>query len=136
MEKRGQVAIEYITILGFVLVTTMVMTFLFTQHTGSLNDSVIEHQVERIGEKIVDTAEAMYFIGEPSRTNIKLYFPQGILNASANGQEIVFIVQTSRGRDEIVKFSQVNITGTIPTSAGIHYLQIEAQGAVVAVSET
>ncbi|HSU72795.1 MAG TPA: hypothetical protein VLJ21_03020 [Candidatus Binatia bacterium] len=134
MEKRGQVAIEYITILGFVLVTTLVMTYLFTQHTGTLNDAVIEHQVERIAEKIVDTAEAMYFLGEPSRTNIKLYFPLGILNASANGQEIVFLVETSHGHDEVVKYSQVNITGTIPTSPGIHYLQVEAQGNRVVLS--
>jgi uncharacterized protein (UPF0333 family) len=134
MEKRGQVAIEYITILGFILVTTLVMTYLFTQHTGALGDAVVEHQVERVAEKIVDSAEAMYFLGEPSRTKLKLYFPVGILNASVSGQELVFTVQTSQGHDEVVKYSQVNLTGTLPTSPGIHYIQVEAQGSQVVVS--
>jgi len=134
MEKRGQVAIEYVTILGFVLVTTLVMTFVFTAHTGTLNDAVAGHQIERIGEKIVDTAEAMYFIGAPSRTTLKLYFPPGILNATVSGQELVFFVQTSRGHDEIVKYSQVNITGTVPTTAGIHYVQVEAENTRVVFS--
>ena len=136
MVKRGQIAIEYITILGFVLVTTMVMTYVFTAHTGTLNDGVAEHQIERIAEKLVDTAEAMYFIGEPSRTTLKLYFPPGVINVTASGRELVFFVQTSRGPDEVVKLSQVNLTGTLPTSPGIHYVQVEAQGSAAVFSST
>lgn len=134
MQKRGQVAIEYVTILGFVMITTLVMTFVFTAHTGGLNDAVAEHQIERIGEKVVDTAEAMYFIGAPSRTTLKLYFPAGIKNVSVSGQELIFYVQTSRGQDEVVKYSQVNLTGSLPTSPGIHYIQVEAENSHVVLS--
>jgi len=134
MKKRAQIAVEYITILGFVIVSTLVLVVIFNAHATSMNDQVTGHQVERLAEKIVDTAEAVYFIGEPSRTVLKLYFPQRITNVSLSGRELVFFVRTSFGIDEVVKLSQVNLTGTLPITAGIHYVQVEAQGGEVQLS--
>jgi hypothetical protein len=134
MKKRCQVAMEYITILGFVAVTTLVMVIIFHAHATVLNDSVVSHQVERLAEKIIDTAEAVYYIGDPSRTKIKLYFPPQITNVTINNRELVFFVKTSFGVDEVVKVSQVNLTGTLPITGGIHYIQVQAQEGEVFLS--
>ncbi len=125
---------EYITILGFVLVTTLLMTLIFRAHADQLNDAIVEHQVERIGEQITDTADAMYFIGDPSKTRLKLYYPPNVLNATANGRELVFWVQTAHGPDEVVKMAQVNMSGPVPSSPGVHFIQVQAQGAGVVLS--
>jgi len=46
----------------------------------------------------------------------------------------VFKVRTRLGIDEIVVYSPVNLTGTIQTHQGVHYIAIESQGDVVSVS--
>ena len=137
MKKRcqlGQVAMEFIIILGFVVVSTTVMITIFYSHARSMNDQVISHQVERLAEKIIDNAEAVYFIGEPSRTVLKLYFPPNIVSVNINNRELVFFAKTSIGVDEIVKLSQVSLNGTLPTAPGIHYIQIQAQEGGVLLS--
>ncbi len=134
MKKRCQIALEYISILGFVIASTVVMVLIFRAHADSMNTQVISLQVSRLGEKIVDSAEQMYFLGEPSRTKLKLYFPPGIINATLNGRELVFFVRTANGVDEVVKLSLVNLTGSLPSSQGIHYIQVEAQSGQVVLS--
>jgi hypothetical protein len=134
MQKRGQIAMEYITILGFVVVSTLIMIVIFHAEARDMNDTVVSHQVERLAEKIVDTAEAVHFIGEPSRTKLKLYFPPNIVSNSMSNRELIFNVKTSFGVDEVIKVSQVNLTGILPTTSGIHYVQVEARDGEVHLS--
>jgi len=125
---------EYIIIVGFILVILIPLTLIFYEHTSSTNEQVITSQVNKIAKKVVDSAESVYYLGEPSKTRIKVYMPTNVEDVIINNYEIVFKVKTRGGITDISQLSSVNISGSIAITPGIHYINIESRGDYVWVS--
>ena len=125
---------EYVIIVGFILFITIPLILIFYEHTSSTNDQVITSQVDMIAKKVVDSAESVYYLGEPSKTRIKVYMPTNIENVTIDNYEVVFKVKTKSGVTDISQPSSVNISGFISVTKGIHYISIESKGDYVWVS--
>ncbi|PIN78445.1 hypothetical protein COV14_03375 [Candidatus Woesearchaeota archaeon CG10_big_fil_rev_8_21_14_0_10_33_12] len=132
--KNAQVSVEYVIIVGFILFITIPLILIFYEHTSSTNDQVITSQVDMIAKKVVDSAESVYYLGEPSKTRIKVYMPTNIENVTIDNYEVVFKVKTKSGVTDISQPSSVNISGFISVTKGIHYISIESKGDYVWVS--
>jgi len=133
-EKNAQVSVEYVIIVGFILFITIPLILIFYEHTSSTNDQVITSQVDMIAKKVVDSAKSVYYLGEPSKTRIKVYMPTNIENVTIDNYEVVFKVKTKSGVTDISQPSSVNISGFISVTKGIHYISIESKGDYVWVS--
>lgn len=125
---------EYVIIVGFILVIMIPLILIFYEHTSSTNDQVITSQVDMIAKKVVDSAESVYYLGEPSKTRIKVYMPTNVEDIIIYNKEIVFKVKTRSGITDISQLSSVNISGNISATKGIHYISIESKGDYVWVS--
>jgi len=132
--KNAQVSVEYVIIVGFILFITIPLILIFYEHTSSTNDQVITSQVDMIAKKVVDSAESVYYLGEPSKTRIKVYMPTNVEDVIIDNYEIVFKVKTRSGITDISQPSSVNISGIISVTKGIHYISIESKGDYVWVS--
>lgn len=126
---------EYLTIVGFVAAIVIPMTIIYLTYSDQTEDQIVSNQVSNIAKKIGDTAESVYYLGEPSKTRIRAYFPDNINNISVAGYEIVFYVSTKNGIDEVVVSMPVNVTGTLTPTAGIHNIFIEAMGSYVQITD-
>jgi len=133
-EKNAQVSMEYVIIFGFILFITIPLILIFYEHTESTNDQIITSQVDKIVKKIVDNAESVYYLGEPSRTKIKVYMPNNVEQIILENYEVLFRVKTKSGISDIAHTSAVNISGSVSTHPGIHYITIESRGNYVWVS--
>jgi len=133
-DKNAQVSVEYVIIVGFILFITIPLILIFYEHTSSTNDQVITSQVDMIAKKVVDSAESVYYLGEPSKTRIKVYMPTNVEDVIIDNYEIVFKVKTRSGITDISQPSSVNISGIISVTKGIHYISIESKGDYVWVS--
>lgn len=133
-ERNAQVSMEYVIIVGFILVIMIPLILIFYEHTSSTNEQVITSQVDKIAKKVVDSAESVYYLGEPSKTRIKVYMPTNVEDVIINDYEIVFKVKTRSGITDISQLSSVNISGSIAITPGIHYINIESRGGYVWVS--
>ena len=120
--------------MGFVTVMTIPLLILYFEYSSSARDSVATSQALQIARKIVDSAESVYYLGQPSQTTLKLNFPDGIYSANLSSKEVVFKVKIEAGIAEVIQISSVNITGNLPTSPGIHMLTIQAQSGYVQVT--
>jgi len=127
-EKNAQVSVEYVIIIGFILFITIPLILIFYEHTSSTNDQVITSQVDMIAKKMVDSAESVYYLGEPSKTRIKVYMPNNVEEIILQDYEVVFKVKTNSGISDIAHTSNVNISGSVSTTPGIHYISIESRG--------
>ena len=65
-------------------------------------------------------------MGEPSLTTLKVYIPANLAQATVNGREIVFKIKTKGTTSDIVAVSAVNMSGSLPTTQGIHKITIKA----------
>ena len=125
---------EYVIVIGFVMLITIPLILIFYEHTRATSDQVITNQVDQIARKIIDNSETIYYIGEPSRTSIKVYMPENVENVTIGNNEINFRVKTNVGITDISYVSSVNISGSIAITKGIHYINIESKGDYVWVS--
>jgi hypothetical protein len=119
---------EYMIIIAFVAVITVPLIVIFTTQSDETNDDIKANQVYLIAKKIADASESVYYLGEPSKTTLKIYFPQSIFLTSVGNREVVFRMKTRNGIDDVVVMTSVEINGTLPTAAGIHYIKIESKG--------
>jgi uncharacterized protein (UPF0333 family) len=125
--RKSQISIEYLSILGFVLVILILIITLSYIYSRQIEDQIIVNQVDKIAKEIIDSAESVYYYGEPTKTTIKAYLPENIEQISITVNDISFVVRTENGLTEISYHSEVNLAGTIPTASGIKNFQIEAR---------
>ena len=140
--KRGQISIEFITIFGFIFLMTIPLIIIFFDQSGSVQDSISENHLRNIAIKIIDKAETIYYLGEPSKTTLKVYFPERIdyfnMSAAVGSYSASIIIGYRTYRDtlhHIEVASKVNITGNLSVNPGIHYIEISTTGDGVFISD-
>ncbi len=135
MPVKGQISMEYMVIIGFVTIITIPLVIIYQSLVQDSNDEISSQQILQIAKKIVDEAETIYYLGEPSQSTIKINMPSNIVLANlSHGYELVFRIKTKSGRSDIVQNSAVNITGSLPTSQGLYTLTLKAKEDYVEVS--
>ena len=127
---------EYLTIVGFVMVLLIPLLVMFYNFRSESSDTIVSNQINQVGKKMTDTAETIYFLGEPSKTVIKTYIPAKVKSITIGNNELVFNISTRAGTDQMVFFSSVNITGTVSITEGQHNIRIESKGAYVEIADT
>ena len=133
--SRAQVAMEYMIIIGFVAVITIPLVIIFQEHSKKTSEEISSAEVYQISKRISDAAETVYYLGMPSKTTLKLYFPPGINSVNISDHEIIFRMRIAGGEDEVVTYSPVNVSGAVNTNQGVHHISVESMGGYVWVSE-
>jgi hypothetical protein len=135
--KRGQIAVEYVTIMGFALLLTIPLIVIFYSNTESSQDRVDVAQAERIVRRLAETADHMHNLGEPSFTTVRAYIPEGVSSITIQDQSIIFTIEREGNlQGEVVGVSQADLSGSISAEPGIHYIRIEAVGDEVVIADT
>ena len=132
--QASQVSVEYLMIIGFVVIITIPLIILYYRYTSDSSDEIITSQINQIARKIADAAESVYFLGSPSQTTFKVYIPGQIDGASLDNREILFNVSTKSGVSEIVQISSVNLTGSLPINQSTYSITLKASSTGVEIS--
>ena len=139
--SSGQVSIEYMIIIGFVTVITIPLIIIYHSFIQESNDEITSTQVSQIAKKIVDAAESVYYLGEPSQTTLKVNIPDNVVavdlekgSLETSYYEVIFNISTKSGIAEIVQNSPVNITGSLPVNKGTYTITVKAKPDYVEVS--
>ena len=140
--KRGQVSVEFITIFGFVFLMTIPLLIVFFDTSNSVQDNLAQNHINNFGIKIVDKAEAVYYLGSPSQATIQVYFPEHIEyvrfipadGTSLSAMEVGYLDQNNNVQN-LQWPSYVNLTGSVSTAKGPHFIKIIALGDKVLVTE-
>ncbi|MBD3203095.1 hypothetical protein GF327_02275 [Candidatus Woesearchaeota archaeon] len=134
-KKRSQIAMEFLVIFGFVFVMLIPLLIIFQLQSHETKDKIHVNQIRNIGMNLIDKSETIYYLGKPSKTTLKVMFPEKIENISIAERELIFHYRTHHNTLHSVVFtSLVNITGNISINSGLHYIVIEAQGDSVSIS--
>ena len=134
MFLKSQVSVEYMLVMGFAALMTVPLLLIYYTYSADTADSVAISQSMQIARKVVDASESVYYLGKPSQTTLKFNFPDRIQSTNLSNREVVIKVKTQAGVTDIVQVSAVNITGTLPTSQGIHVLTIKADDGFVQIT--
>lgn len=139
MKKRfavkAQVGVEYMIIVGFVTVAIISILGFAYFYSNQIKDQIKANQLESFATQLINSAESVFFSGEPSKTTISLYLPEGVESIVIAPDSIVITTQTSSGKNIQAFRSKVPISGTITSTGGIKKLSIEAQASDVLISQ-
>ena len=136
MDKKGQIAVEYVILVGIVTalsIAMLVISMYYSKHVGTVVET---SQVDRLGRQVVDTAETVFFYGVPSKSTIKTYMPNHVLSITVHPNELVFTVDTGTGTSDLGYVSAVPLQGDISATEGLKTIVIEAREGLVWINGT
>ncbi len=124
--KRGQISVEYLIMVGFVIFLVMGILAAGLISTSQLKNRIIINQVNNAMNKIIQSAESVFYAGEPSRVKISIYLPSGVKSLSIQNKTIIVQIQTDSGVNIVSYSSAVTLEGSIPVSEGIKKIKLQA----------
>ena len=128
--KRSQAGIEYMIVVGFITFAVLSILSLSYFYSEAAKTKIRMNQIESFINQLINSAESVFFAGEPSRVSVSLYLPDGVKKITIDTSEI--IVYT--GKDVRSFRSRVPLQGNISFVEGVKSLSIEAKPDYVLIS--
>ena len=136
--KRGlksQISFEYLIIMGFITFVIIGILGIALFYSGGIKDRIKVTQMTDCANKIISTAESVFYAGAPSRATISCYLPEGIRAVDIYSDAISFKLQTSTG-DSVTEFpSNVQLYGNIMATPGLKKIMLTAEEDEVKISK-
>ncbi|MBD3252165.1 hypothetical protein GF386_00345 [Candidatus Pacearchaeota archaeon] len=124
--KKSQISFEYLIIMSFVVLAVTGIIIITYVYSGVVKDRIKMNQLENCANKIISTAEAVFYKGVPSKATINCYLPENIAGAEIDENSVIFSVYTHSGEASIAFPSNVPISGTLKAKQGIRKIEINA----------
>ncbi|MBU0894694.1 MAG: hypothetical protein KKF48_00325 [Nanoarchaeota archaeon] len=135
MVKKAQVGIEYMIVISFVTFAVMSVLVIAMFYSDKIKDRIKLNQVESFFTQLLNSAESVFFSGEPSKTSISLFLPAGIGEITIYDEYILVVTSTSSGDNREIFRSDVPIQGTISITEGTKKLVLTAYENYLDISE-
>ena len=74
----GQVSVEYTLIICLIVIALTIAVAIAFTYANSAQYQIKLNQVDKIGKKIAETADSIYYLGQPSKSTIDLNVPDGV----------------------------------------------------------
>lgn len=131
---KGQSALEYIVIIGFVLAVLIPLALYFYTSSKENNEMAMEKHLQQIADRITDYADKVYYLGKPSKISYEFYLPEKIQDAYIQGNEVNFKIRIGNMTADVYAKSKAPLNGTLPKKPGYHTITIESKGDYVWIS--
>ena len=138
MVKKAQISFEYLIIMGFIMFVIIGILGLAIFYSGSINDQIKESQTSNCANKIITTAESVFYDGQPSKATINCYFPDNLRDITIADDTLYIEAYTSSGITVRAFKSNVKIaegTPFIEPVQGIKKIKITAEENRVVISK-
>ena len=134
-QKRAQVSMEYLIIIGFVIIMLVPAIYIYIRYSSSSSDTLSSSKASQIANEIVKAANEVYYLGEDNQKNIEVSFPSNIEAIEFANKEIVFKTKDSKGNiQEIVEVASVPLSGILTNVQGKKSIIVRSLGDRVSVN--
>ncbi|HLC54080.1 MAG TPA: hypothetical protein VJK07_00440 [Candidatus Nanoarchaeia archaeon] len=133
--SRGQISSEYLILVGFITFLVLVLLGVSVFYTAATRDRVVYNDLDFFARDVIDSAEIVYYAGEPSTTIIRPFLPQGVQEISVTSEGLYIRLSTSGGEARLAYPSRVPLAGTLSIGEGVKRIRVTAQPQQVLISE-
>ncbi|MFH1589636.1 MAG: hypothetical protein ABIB43_03670 [archaeon] len=133
--EKGQVSMEFLMVTGFAFLLIVPVLILFLTHTQDLNEDITAVQITKLGKELVDAADNVYYLGQPTKKTIQIYIPKFVESVEFIDNQIIISVDTGAISYTSIEIAASNITGSVVTNPGLHSIEIIAQSNSVIIQE-
>jgi hypothetical protein len=132
--KHSQISFEYLIIMGFITFVIIGILGVALFYSGAIKDRIKITQMSDCANKIVSTAESVFYSGYPSRATRSCYLPEGIREVNVYNDAISFTLKTSTGSSVTEFSSNVQLYGSILATPGLKKITFTAEEDRVKIS--
>ena len=126
--KRGQVALEYMIILGIALFLIIPLIGLFRTTSMNTQNSANSKMISLAGTEIVSNAEKIYYQGKNTRVRLNLEFPPNLkeIKIGDKNHSLIFVANNNGIDTEFVYFSSIKLN--LNGCSNEHTLPLDTEG--------
>lgn len=132
--KSAQAGVEYMIIVAFVTFVILTVLSFAIFFSGSVSDRVKVDRVENFAVRLVNSAEMVFFSGEPSKTTVMLSLPGGVDSITVQPNGILFEVSLRSGKNVRFFESSVPLSGSVSSTEGVKEIEVIANSNGVVLS--
>lgn len=135
---KAQSSMEYMVIVGFAFLLVIPIVVLFYSNLHDMQDDVYRVHFDSLAQKIVKTADKVFYIGEPAVETIKVEFPIEVETMEILADNSTLRIQYRNADEVLVPVywqSVAPLQGTFQLYDGIHYIRIEARSTHVLITD-
>lgn len=122
--KKGQVSFEYLIIVGFVMALLVPIIFISFSTFMEFQHVIEIKQIEQSGVTIVQQAQNVFFLGASSKKVFDITIPRSIDQIHILSNAVVFRVDVGGVYEDIIIFSDVPLSGSIPQNPGTFQITV------------
>lgn len=111
--KKAQVSVEYALVIGLIIFALTLAVGIAFFYSTTAKHQITINQIDKIGKKIAETADSIYYLGSPSKATIDINMPEGV--------KAIEIIDSSMPTDNIGDFIKFTYTGSTGTSYAMYY---------------
>jgi len=119
---RGQISLEYIILIGTILILIIPISYYLTYQTSS---NLRVNQADDAVKSIARTVDTVYSMGPGARNYVWITIPKGVTDTKLSTNEIQISLGIYGGVSDIAATTSANLTGEIPNSSGTYKIPIE-----------
>ncbi len=130
MAEKAQVSMEYMVLVGFLMMVIIAFVLVSNQLQGDSKCAIVNQQIERIAKSIAQTAETIYYFGPPSRTEITIGMPRDIGDLEFGKTEVSYYVTipyNCKTAQEYTQSIKGVVGGQVPAGEGNRVIKFEAK---------
>ena len=121
---------EFLILMGFLTLVTIGILSIGYVYGDTINDRIKSTQVSNFANKIITTAETVFYSGEPSKATISAHLPEGVSDIEIIDDTVIISYNLASGQNKISFSSNVPIaevtTNEISARSGLKNIVITA----------
>jgi hypothetical protein len=133
--KKAQVGVEYLIIIGLVTFVVSGILLMAFYYSNTSQDTLKVNQLESFGNKIISSAETVFYYGSPAKSTINVYLPEGVSSIEIIDNNLVIGLQTNSGLTKRAFTSKVPISGSLSIGYGLKKIKLEATESGVIITK-
>src|SRR3989344_8886366 len=134
--KRGQISLEYLITVGFIIFLIIGILGVSLFYSSLIKDNIRMNHLRNFANKIISSAESVFYAGEPSLVTIMAYLPSGVQGIYIGGNQILVNISMAGGVNRVSFSSNAPLNGSVGKSEGVKKIKILARKGDVNITET
>lgn len=129
MKKRGQVSVEFIVLLGVLLLFLILLVNISSDMLVGSKKTIDNSQINAFFDALENAGGNVYYQGYGARANVAVILPENVESILFNGKQMVIVA----GGNRYFRNFDFNITGNLSVK-GRGYVSAEAKNGYVEYS--
>lgn len=131
---KAQAGMELLIVLAIIF-AILTPLWIYVQIKSVESNTVIRTAQARFAvQKIAEASETVYIQGPPAKMKIFVTFPEQLREAHVYQNEVSLTVSSLGGNSDSFWQTSANLSGSLPSTPGVHAVTAEATGTGVVLS--